>query len=131
MLTSEAAERLSIKKRSVARLIKQGLIVAEKRGRDYWIEPEEVERYARERKPAHRPRRNQVTYSVVIIHNTTCPDCKGEGSCAACEGSGIVVGVIGDQERAYTCGECDGDGFCSLCSGSGEIEDDDEDELPH
>lgn len=59
MLTSEAAERLKITKRSVARLCKRGIIKAELRGRDYWIEPDEVERYERERRPAHRPKVNR------------------------------------------------------------------------
>jgi excisionase family DNA binding protein len=59
MLTSEAADRLGIKARSVARLIKKGLIKAEKRGRDYWIKPEEVDRYLRERRPAHRPTKSK------------------------------------------------------------------------
>jgi hypothetical protein len=59
MLTSDAAEQLEMNKRSVARLCKRGIIRAEKRGRDYWIEPAEVERYGRERRPAHRPRKDE------------------------------------------------------------------------
>jgi len=55
MTTAEAAEQLKITKRSVARLCKKGVIKAELRGRDYWIEENEVERYKRERRPAHRP----------------------------------------------------------------------------
>jgi excisionase family DNA binding protein len=57
--THEAADRLGIKPRSVVKAVKRGLIRAEKRGRDYWIEDEEVERYARERRPSHRPKREQ------------------------------------------------------------------------
>lgn len=53
--TSEAADQLGIKAKSVAILIKRGLIAATKRGRDYWIEASEVDRYARERRPPHRP----------------------------------------------------------------------------
>lgn len=56
MTTHEAADRLGIKSRSVVWAIKRGLIKAEKRGRDYWIEDEEVERYSKERRPRHRPR---------------------------------------------------------------------------
>lgn len=55
LTTAEAAEQLHITKRSVARLCKRGTIKAELRGRDYWIEDSEVERYAKERRPAHRP----------------------------------------------------------------------------
>lgn len=55
-ITADAAERLGIKPRSVVQLIKRGVLAAEKRGRDYWIEDAEVERYARERRPAHRPK---------------------------------------------------------------------------
>lgn len=57
LTTAEAAETLGITARSVARLIKQGVITAEKRGRDYLIPAAEVERYASERRPAHRPKR--------------------------------------------------------------------------
>lgn len=57
MTTHEAADRLGIKPRSVVWAIKQGLITATKRGRDYWIETEEVERYATERRPQHRPKK--------------------------------------------------------------------------
>lgn len=58
LTTHEAADRLGIKPRSVVWAIKRGLIQAEKRGRDYWIEDEEVDRYAKERRPAHRPKRD-------------------------------------------------------------------------
>ena len=57
LTTRDAADRLGIKPRSVIKAIERGLIKAEKRGRDYWIENEEIERYARERRPAHRPKR--------------------------------------------------------------------------
>ena len=60
MTTSEAATRLGIKARSVAILIKRGLITATKRGRDYWIEADEVARYAAERRAAHRPIKNLI-----------------------------------------------------------------------
>jgi excisionase family DNA binding protein len=56
MTTSEAADRLGIKARSVVWAIRAGHIKAEKRGRDWWIEDAEIERYRRERKPAHRPK---------------------------------------------------------------------------
>lgn len=55
MTTTEAADRLGIKARSVVQLIRRGLIVATKRGRDYWIEPAEIDRYLHDRRPAHRP----------------------------------------------------------------------------
>lgn len=58
MTTSEAADRLGIKARSVVQLIKRGLITATKHGRDYWIESDEVERYASERRPAGRPKKD-------------------------------------------------------------------------
>lgn len=55
MTTHEAANRLGLTARSVARLIKRGVIAAEKRGRDYWIEEAEVARYEHERRPVGRP----------------------------------------------------------------------------
>ena len=55
MTTAEAADRLDIKARSVVWLIHRGLLKAEKHGRDYWIEPAEIDRYAAERRPRHRP----------------------------------------------------------------------------
>lgn len=53
--THEVADRLGIKARSVVQLIKRGLLSATKKGRDYLIEASEVERYLKERRPAHRP----------------------------------------------------------------------------
>jgi len=55
MTTTEAAAELNVTRAWMWQLIKRGTISAERRGRDWWIEPEEVERYQRERKPAHRP----------------------------------------------------------------------------
>ena len=57
LTTHEAADRLGINARSVARLIKTGAIQATKRGRDYLIELDEVDRYATERRPVGRPRK--------------------------------------------------------------------------
>ncbi len=56
MTTADAADRLGIKPRSVVQLIRRGLLAAEKRGRDYWLTDAEVERYASQRRPQHRPR---------------------------------------------------------------------------
>jgi excisionase family DNA binding protein len=57
LTTKDAAERLGIKPRSVARLIQRKIMKAEKRGRDWFVSEEEIERYKRERRPAHRPGR--------------------------------------------------------------------------
>lgn len=56
MTTAEAADQLGILPRSVVQLIRRGLIRAEKRGRDYWIEEAEITRYAVERRAPHRPK---------------------------------------------------------------------------
>lgn len=53
--TRDAADRLGIKPRSVVWLIKNGLLTATKHGRDYLIEDAEIDRYAVERRPQHRP----------------------------------------------------------------------------
>jgi excisionase family DNA binding protein len=55
LTTKEVADRLGLAPRSVVQLIRRKLIAAEKRGRDWFINAAEVERYAKERKPAHRP----------------------------------------------------------------------------
>ncbi len=55
MTTTEAAAALHITRSWLWQLIKAGTVKAEKRGRDWWIEGAEIERYKRERKPAHRP----------------------------------------------------------------------------
>ena len=84
LTTTEAATKLSITRRSVARLIKRGLIVAERATPDelaglltagrirsvpptgaMLIEADEVERHARERRPAHRPRKQQAGRSLL------------------------------------------------------------------
>jgi len=57
MTTTEAATALGVTRAWLWRLIKAGTIKAEMRGRDWWIEDAEVERYQRERRPAHRPGR--------------------------------------------------------------------------
>lgn len=59
LTTTAAADRLGIKPRSVVQLIKRGLLAATKHGRDYAIDEAEIERYERERRPAHRPRSPQ------------------------------------------------------------------------
>ncbi len=56
LTTTEAADRLGVKPRSVVQFIKRGLIAATKHGRDYAIDPAEIDRYLIERKPAHRPK---------------------------------------------------------------------------
>lgn len=55
MTTTEAAAALKVSRAWVWRLIKADVLAAERRGRDWWIEEAEIERYKRERKPAHRP----------------------------------------------------------------------------
>lgn len=62
MTTTEAAAALEVTRAWLWRLIKGGTIKAEKRGRDWWIEDAEVERYKRDRKPAHRPIKNVSTH---------------------------------------------------------------------
>jgi len=57
MTTRDAATLLGIQQRSVIQLIRRGLLRAVKVGRDYHIAPDEVARYGRERRPAHRPRK--------------------------------------------------------------------------
>lgn len=60
MTTTEAAARLQMTKRAVSGLCKRNVISARKVGRDWWIEGAEVERYTNERKPAHRPKKEQA-----------------------------------------------------------------------
>lgn len=59
--TTEAATILGLQTRTVARYIKRGLLAATKRGRDYFIDADELARFQRERRgvgyPAGRPRR--------------------------------------------------------------------------
>lgn len=57
MTTQEAAAALKVSRAWVWRLIKEGKLKATMRGRDWWIEAEEVDRYEKERRPAHRPRK--------------------------------------------------------------------------
>lgn len=60
MTTTEAAAALDVSRAWVWRLIKAGAIKAEMRGRDWWIEDSEVERYKQERRPAHRPKAKKI-----------------------------------------------------------------------
>jgi excisionase family DNA binding protein len=53
--TVTAGQLLGISKQQVQRLLVAGMIRAEKFGRSWLIPRAEVERYAKERKPAGRP----------------------------------------------------------------------------
>lgn len=55
MTTTEAAAYLNVTRAWIWRRIKAGVISAEKRGRDWHVEQEELDRYKREKKPQHRP----------------------------------------------------------------------------
>ncbi len=57
MTTTDAGLLLGILPSSVKGLCQRGTIAAEKRGRDWWIAPEEVERYRRERRGVGRPKK--------------------------------------------------------------------------
>lgn len=57
LTTREAATVLSISLRTVQAHIKAGNIKAEKKGRDWLIEEEEIERFRVEKRPAHRPKK--------------------------------------------------------------------------
>jgi excisionase family DNA binding protein len=56
LTTAEAAQRLGVLPRSVTLLCRRGILKGEKRGRDWMIEAEEVERYRTERRSVGRPR---------------------------------------------------------------------------
>jgi excisionase family DNA binding protein len=45
MTTQEAAEALGIDRSRVLRFIRDGRLQAERHGRDWWITPQEVERF--------------------------------------------------------------------------------------
>jgi hypothetical protein len=57
MTTTDAGALLGIRPSSVKGLCQRGTIAAEKRGRDWWITPAEVERYRRERRGVGRPKK--------------------------------------------------------------------------
>jgi excisionase family DNA binding protein len=48
LTTKEAAIRLGIRSTSVVRAIQRGKLKAQKRGRDYFIEEQEIDRYGKE-----------------------------------------------------------------------------------
>ncbi len=58
LTTKEAAVRLGIDPKSVLMLIHRGRIKAERPGWAFAIPEAEVERYLRERRPAHRPKKH-------------------------------------------------------------------------
>lgn len=57
--TNAAAIILGVKPRTVTRYIEQGWIIATKKGRDYLIENEELQRFQRERRKPGRPGKGQ------------------------------------------------------------------------
>lgn len=58
--TPEVAELLGMKRRSVTRLIMRGNLRAERRGRDYFVSHEELERFKQERRVSGRPAKEQT-----------------------------------------------------------------------
>lgn len=54
MTTQEAATLLGIAEQTVRQAIADNRLSAVKRGRDWWIDPVDVDRYDRERRPAPR-----------------------------------------------------------------------------
>lgn len=59
MTTKEAAEYLGVSPSRIRQLIMDGVLTATKRGRDNWIERDQVERHKVERAPRGRPRKEQ------------------------------------------------------------------------
>lgn len=59
LTTTQAAELLGLAARTVRAHIKAGNIKAIQYGRDWLIAPEELERFRREKRPAHRPRKEK------------------------------------------------------------------------
>jgi hypothetical protein len=61
LTTAEAARRLGITARAVSLLLRRGALQGERhresRGPVWYVDEAEVERYRAERKPAHRPRK--------------------------------------------------------------------------
>lgn len=55
--TSEVAAVLGVQPKTVTRYIERGLIAAEKRGRDYFIAQDELERFQRERRGRGKPKK--------------------------------------------------------------------------
>jgi excisionase family DNA binding protein len=56
LTTAEAADALDLDRRTVIAYIHRGLIQANKFGRDWQIDPAEVERYQKERRKPGRPK---------------------------------------------------------------------------
>lgn len=57
--TDEAAIVLGVQPRTITRYIERGILKAEKKGRDYLIPQEEIERFQRERRRAGRPKQQE------------------------------------------------------------------------
>ena len=55
--TLETASLLGLKPKSIPRYIQREVIHAEKRGRDYFISQDEIERFQRERHGPGRPKK--------------------------------------------------------------------------
>ncbi len=66
MTTDEAARRLGLARSTIIDYCRLGMLAATKPGRDWWIEPAEVERYGRERRPRGRPKSAQDSDSGSI-----------------------------------------------------------------
>lgn len=56
LTTQQAADLLDLDRRTILKYIQRGLIQARKFGRDWQIDPAEVERYRQERRKPGRPK---------------------------------------------------------------------------
>lgn len=57
LTTTEAAKILNLQPRTIRSHIERSVIAAEKKGRDYLISQEEIERFQRERRGRGKPRK--------------------------------------------------------------------------
>jgi len=48
-----------------------------------------------------------------------CKTCKGTGTCAKCDGTGLARDISGEDYTDDVCWPCAGDGTCCDCDGTG------------
>lgn len=58
---------------------------------------------------------------VLTAGTKPCAACGGDGTCDACKGTGVDVGVALMGGYEGDCGRCGGAGACPVCGGSGEV----------
>jgi len=56
--------------------------------------------------------------TALYVGDPRCPQCKDDGKCVECDGTGVNIHLNEDERKCKT---CEGTGACSACNGAGRF----------